>query len=121
VTVLQLAGEFDLTAESAMNQAVASALAARPNAIIIDLAGLSFLDSTGVRCLILARRDATAAGIILTVRGATGIIAQVLTITGVLPTLTTPEPSLQGEADTTTGLRARLSRLAGAARRKPTS
>jgi anti-sigma B factor antagonist len=120
VTVLHLAGELDLSAESAMNQAIASALAARPRAIVVDLAGLSFLDSTGVRCLIIARRDATSAGIVLTVEGATGIIEQVLTITGVLPAFAAPEPSLTGQAETT-GLRARLGRLTGASRRNPRS
>jgi anti-sigma B factor antagonist len=123
VTVLHLAGEFDLAAESSMNKAVASALAARPSAVIVDLAKVSFLDSTGVRCLIVARRDATSAGIALTVREAKGIIEQVLTVTGVLPTFGAPEPALQAEAKSAAepagGFFARLRRPTESSRRNP--
>src|SRR5687768_17357478 len=104
-----------------MNHAVASALAARPSAIIVDLAKVSFMDSTGVRCLIVARRGATSAGIALTVREAKGIIEQVLTVTGVLPAFATPEPSLQADgksaAEPAGGFFARLGRFTGSSRR----
>ncbi|GIH02339.1 hypothetical protein Rhe02_04060 [Rhizocola hellebori] len=123
VTLLRLAGELDLAAESTMNNAVAAVVAARPTAIIVDLTELGFLDSTGVRCLIVAKRDAEKAGIGLTVRGAKGIVEQVLTITGILPAFGEAGPaSPQGQPTLNAasgGFLARLGRRAGWPRRNP--
>jgi anti-anti-sigma factor len=124
VTLLSLAGELDLAAEATVKGAVAAALAARPTAIIVDLGRLSFLDSTGVRCLIVARRDAAAAGVSLTVREAKGIVERVLTITGILPAFAHPEPvsppqdySVPGQPKAAAG--GFLARLGRRAKRSP--
>jgi anti-sigma B factor antagonist len=59
--LVALRGELDVT--DAASAAVALiALAARDCEIIVDLAGLEFIDSSGVAALVLARRHARQAG-----------------------------------------------------------
>ncbi len=59
--LVALRGELDVT--DAASAAVAlSALAARDCEIIVDLAGLEYIDSSGLAALVLARRHARQAG-----------------------------------------------------------
>ena len=59
--LVALRGELDVT--DAASAAVALiALAARDCEIIVDLAGLEFIDSSGLAALVLARRHARQAG-----------------------------------------------------------
>jgi anti-sigma B factor antagonist len=60
-TVVALGGELDL-ADAAAVAAALTALAARAPAIIVDLAGLEFIDSSGVAALARGRRQARQAG-----------------------------------------------------------
>jgi anti-sigma B factor antagonist len=62
VTRLVLAGEFDLAAVPQFEDAVAAAEAGGPAAIVIDLSGLSFMDSSGLRALVTADDRANTAG-----------------------------------------------------------
>ena len=56
--------------------------------LVVDLADVMFLDSTGIAPLIVARRRAAAAGQTLTVVNARDRVRRVLDLTGVLPILT---------------------------------
>ena len=56
--------------------------------VVLDLAGVSFLDSAGLSGLIRARNHALALGRSFRVRGANGLVAQVLEITGLGDVLT---------------------------------
>ena len=53
------------------------------NAEHVDLAGVSYLDSSGVRCLLNASKRAAAAGSELVVCRPVGIVLRVLEICGV--------------------------------------
>jgi anti-sigma B factor antagonist len=64
--------------------------------VVVDFSGLTFLDSTGVNCLVRARADGDAAGTRLLVRNATGIARRVLEITG-LAELLCEEPGRGGD------------------------
>lgn len=57
-----LAGELDLTTEPRVRRALFQALASRPRRLIIDLADVSFIDSTGLRVLLSARNRAATMG-----------------------------------------------------------
>lgn len=57
VTLL-LRGELDLTSAPVFERELRVAEAARPGRVIIDLSGLEFMDSTGLRALLLARERA---------------------------------------------------------------
>jgi anti-sigma B factor antagonist len=59
--VVALRGELDF-AEAASVAAALAAVAARERAIVVDLAGLEFIDSSGVAALALARKQARLAG-----------------------------------------------------------
>lgn len=61
VTVLTVTGEVDLSTAPRLGAAVERALA--PGApLIVDLAGVEFIDSAGSRALALAEREASARG-----------------------------------------------------------
>lgn len=58
VVTLALAGEFDLSGADAFAAALDEIEATRPHAIVIDVQGLSFMDSTGIKALLAAHRRA---------------------------------------------------------------
>jgi anti-anti-sigma factor len=78
-----LAGEVDLGSAGALTQALAPVIDAKPVSVIIDLEQLSFLDSSGIRCLVNASKDASAVGSHLVVRHPTPMILRALQICGV--------------------------------------
>ncbi|HUK70277.1 MAG TPA: STAS domain-containing protein [Streptosporangiaceae bacterium] len=59
--IVALHGELDL-AEAASVAAALAAVAAREREIIVDLAGLEFIDCSGVAALVRARKQARHAG-----------------------------------------------------------
>lgn len=81
-TVLALIGECDLAARDELTTALLAAVASAP-VVVVDVAGLAFLDSTGIHGLVTAHHAARAAGGRLHVVNATGMVANVLDITGV--------------------------------------
>ena len=60
-SVVALRGELD-SADAVAVAAVLAAVAAREPRIIVDLAGLDFIDSSGVAALVRGRRQAWQAG-----------------------------------------------------------
>ena len=80
-TVVVLSGELDCASEEAVTQLLAGLDHGAP--IKLDLADLTFLDSSGLRCLLLAAEDAAARGSRLTVANATGLVRRVIGIAGV--------------------------------------
>lgn len=50
--LLELSGELDMATAASLEGEIASASATRPDAIVLDLRGLDFIDSTGLRTLI---------------------------------------------------------------------
>jgi anti-anti-sigma factor len=69
-TVLSLRGEFDLSAERAFSRAIAEALRSSPRSLVVDLGGVSFMDSTGLRSLVIAQEMAVGRGCRLALRRA---------------------------------------------------
>jgi anti-sigma B factor antagonist len=62
VPQLVLAGEFDLAGIPHFEEALAAVDANHPRAIVIDLTGLVFMDSSGLRALVTAHDRAQRAG-----------------------------------------------------------
>jgi anti-anti-sigma factor len=85
-TVIRPRGELDLSTSDELCAAIDSALASgRPTTV--DLAGLGFIDSTGLRCLLSAAETARAAGVALELLpGGTGVM-RLFELTGTLDTL----------------------------------
>jgi anti-sigma B factor antagonist len=82
-TVIHLRGDLDPATAPALDAALADA-AADPevNSIAIDLSGLSFLDSSGLRVFVVAREAMRARGAAFTLRAPTANVRRLLDVTG---------------------------------------
>jgi anti-anti-sigma factor len=80
--VVTLAGEADFSTASDLRQALNEAIDADRSHVIVDLNRLTFLDATILRVLGEARLRISASGGTLRVRGRTGHIRRMLSITG---------------------------------------
>jgi anti-sigma B factor antagonist len=79
-TLVALRGELDV-AEAASVAAALAAVAGRDRAVIVDLAGLEFIDSSGVAALVLVRAQARRAGGDLLLAAPQDQVTRVLTLT----------------------------------------
>jgi anti-anti-sigma factor len=82
VARIMLAGELDIESLSRFEGLVASALM-RADRCVIELGELTFVDSSGVRALLRARRRASESGATLELVGATPAVGRVLAEAGV--------------------------------------
>ncbi len=89
---LALAGYIDLSNAHLLGQAVSKALGEGP-AVELELSGLTFVDSTGLREFVLGYQQAEQAGRGYRVVGAKGPVRQVLELTGMLDYLSTGVPA----------------------------
>ncbi|MEV4197586.1 STAS domain-containing protein [Micromonospora globbae] len=82
--VLRPVGEIDMATVDVLEKALATALD-RPGlrAVVVDLAGVAFLDSSGVRALVDAALRARREGVTLRVVDPRPVVARVLRITAV--------------------------------------
>jgi stage II sporulation protein AA (anti-sigma F factor antagonist) len=76
-------GEIDSSATKALRDATLLALNSRCPLIVVDLRAVTFMDSTGVHSLLLARKAAEIAGVDLRVRAAPERVMRPLEIAGV--------------------------------------
>ncbi|MCB1017682.1 MAG: STAS domain-containing protein [Acidimicrobiales bacterium] len=81
--VVTLAGEVDLSSRERISQFVALEVDACPGTLVIDLAAVTFVDSTGLSLLIRAHDTVTAHGGRVVVRHANAQFRRLLAITGV--------------------------------------
>lgn len=85
VATVTLDGELDLGPREIVDQAIGQAIGTDgTTGVVVDLSGLRFLDSSGINVLVKGRRQADQAGVSFRVDGATDIVRQVLSLTGVL-------------------------------------
>ncbi|GIH15724.1 hypothetical protein Raf01_38960 [Rugosimonospora africana] len=82
--MIKVDGDLDMsTADSLVDTVTGVVAGAGAVAVDLDLSGLGFLDSSGIRALLRAHRAIVAQGGSLTVSGARGLVAEVLRITAV--------------------------------------
>jgi anti-sigma B factor antagonist len=79
--IVRLTGELDVAGVPALGACLSERLAAHRD-VILDLSGLSFLDSTGLGVLFGAHEQAAALGCSFMLRAPTGQVARVLQMTG---------------------------------------
>jgi anti-sigma B factor antagonist len=83
--LLEVVGAVDLQSRDELLRAGQSALAAaEASVIVLDLSGVSFLDSTGIGALVQIWRETEDAGLGFVVRNPSERAARVLGLTGVL-------------------------------------
>ncbi|HEU5007327.1 MAG TPA: STAS domain-containing protein [Jatrophihabitantaceae bacterium] len=80
--VLALSGEMDLSTVSALHEAVQDAISRKPRTLAFDLAGLTFMDSSGIAALL----SAIGAVDTVQVRNPSGIVRRVIELSGLAQT-----------------------------------
>lgn len=83
-TVLRVAGELDLETAPTLRHRLHEAIAECPDALVVDLGGLVFLDSTGISVLVDGLKQTERKGGRFLLRAPTPPIRRVLEITGLL-------------------------------------
>jgi len=84
---LVVSGEVDLDSAEVLQDALQRVLSDGPPAIRVDLAGVSFLNSTGLRALVAGATDAKHRGIRYSVVHPQRAVRRVLDIAGLTETL----------------------------------
>jgi anti-anti-sigma factor len=75
-------GEVDLATASELESLVRSALAEAPDGVVLDLAQLTFIDSSGLRALVALAKDAASRNSSLALRNLPRHAQRVLDLTG---------------------------------------
>lgn len=83
LVVIRLAGEFDLASSRDVEAILRDCERKARSTVLIDLEELRFIDSTGLRTLLEAKRRADSDGLVLRVTGSRGPVAKVLRLTGI--------------------------------------
>ena len=98
MTTISLGGEIDVAAGRSVRAAVADSILVdpRPDRLVIDLTDTTFMDSTGLNALVLARHAARFVGAVLEVTSGPPTVMRVLEISGLQRFLNvrSPPPSL---------------------------
>ena len=82
VCLVQVSGELDLGTAYSLEAEMQRLITSDDERIILDLEQLTFMDSTGLRCLLRMTRHSRASGDPLRVFGACGQVEHLLAITG---------------------------------------
>ncbi len=92
-TIVHLSGEFDLSSEDRFKEELGRVMDSETQTFVLDLRGLEFIDSTGLRMLVqldaLARQD----GFDFSVLCGNGQVREVLRISGLDGVLPLIDPS----------------------------
>jgi anti-anti-sigma factor len=86
--VVTVHGEVDISTHEQLATALERAATPPARQIVVDLRDVSFLDSTGIRTLLIGWRQAEAQGMSLALRKPKPAVLKVLRITGVDQVLT---------------------------------
>lgn len=89
--VITLTGELDAHTAPKLRTLLAEQLLAGPGNLVLDLAGLSFVDSAGLAALISADKGTRRAGMRLVLASPRPPVRKVLTLTGLDAVLSTVE------------------------------
>ena len=83
VLVVSLEGDLDIAARQKVNAFVELEVDACPGTLVVDMAAVSFVDSTGLSMLVAAQKTVAAHGGRVVVRRPSAQFRQLLRITGV--------------------------------------
>lgn len=84
-TVVAVSGELDLLGATKLHLPLMDAVSASP--VVLDLSGCGFCDSSGIRELVRAMRQAESSGHTFRIAGAPIEVVRVLEVTGLLTAL----------------------------------
>lgn len=80
---LVISGEVDVVSAGVVEEALMAAIGKAGSSVVADLAGVSFMDSSGLRAFIVAREQAESSGVSLRLESPQPIVERVLRVTGV--------------------------------------
>lgn len=80
---MKLAGELDSAISSELIQRFEEVVASGVGEVAIDLAEISFIDSAGLRSIVVIERTARERGIVVTIHSPAGPVADLLQVTGI--------------------------------------
>jgi anti-anti-sigma factor len=80
--VVTIRGEVDLATAPQLESSIQRAFTAGPEAVVLDLDGLTFIDSSGLRVLVALSKDARSRNASLTLRNVPRHAQRVLDLTG---------------------------------------
>ena len=92
-TLIRLFGEFDLSFEEPFEAELARALDDHTGQLVVDLSGLGFMDSVGLRMLLTLENRSRAEDFALVVVCGDGQVREVLKLTGLDGLLPLVDPS----------------------------
>jgi anti-anti-sigma factor len=81
-------GEVDVATAPELDRELEQATARGPGSLVVDLAGVTFLDSSGCHVLVRAHRRGEAAGVGVELAGVNGTTLRVLEVAGLTEVLT---------------------------------
>jgi len=82
VSAVSISGELDIASAPAVQEALDRAVEAASEILVVDLAGTSFVDSSGLEAIFRSERRATAAGVGMVVVGARPVVRRVFELSG---------------------------------------
>lgn len=80
--VISAAGELDPHTCACFEAAIAEAMASSPDRVVVDAAGLEFIDSSGLRALVQAQTALADRRATLVLRAPSVIVSRLLAVTG---------------------------------------
>lgn len=81
--VIRVAGEMDVAASDRWDSLVAATLADEPKSVTVDLALVTFIDSSGLRLLMGLRQLTKDSGIAMSIVNISELTRRVMTVSGV--------------------------------------
>ena len=87
VWTISVTGELDMDTAPRLAAVLSEVTASRPSRVIVELENVSFLDSSGIRELVTAKRDLAELGATLVIGGMSGAVEKVLDVSGLLTEL----------------------------------
>ncbi|GAA0389527.1 hypothetical protein GCM10009530_45800 [Microbispora corallina] len=81
-TILTLDGELDMVSSARLTDTIDAALQGGRQHLVVDVANLTFCDTSGIWALLRAERTVSAAGGTLELANVRGILKRVLDLTG---------------------------------------
>ena len=86
--VVAVRGEVDLLTAPRLDEKLEEGVARRPVTLVVDLSGVTFIDSSACNALVRGKRRADTGGVGLELRGLTPSCRRVLEIAGLLDLIT---------------------------------
>jgi anti-sigma B factor antagonist len=88
IWVVRVRGEVDIATAPKLDTTFDAVVASKPSRVLVELEDVTFLDSSGIRSLMVAQRRLEETGSTMVIDGMSAAVKQVLEITGVLDSLT---------------------------------